>query len=316
MNTLPMKEKFLVAVLIILNIQVLCSQTKLDTVVAKTGDGIFSMLRSAGIPPVKYYVDFLELNKEQIKGASELIVGKKYILPYAPDSFKNMGTLIDMFTKEELPIFNIELGQMKQKDSTLKNTVYYIIYDWSEIDTQEGKTVDDLMGDLANELLIRGSKVYLIPKIRAPLMNVGDEENMENSITELGDFTSVINKKYLKHKGSYQRVLVINGNREIKSGISVQLQHYAKSLDGKKLAENFRKIFKQRSKKIVKPNQGISSFKDDTNIYLAKNSIPSITQIYLKADSNAIQLRYSKSMLPRLLTQGILKDYSAVKASK
>ena len=292
------------------------AQNTSNVVIAQQGDGIFSILRSAGIPPVKYYVDFLELNKDQIKGASELAVGKKYILPYAPDSFKNMGVLVDMYAKEELPIFKTELAQMKLKDSTLKNTVYYIIYDSSKIKNKGEKSADGIMGQLANDLMIRGSRVYLMPKMQMLETNVSEEENTQQSIAELGNFTSVVNKKYLKHKGSYQRVLVISGNEEIENGISAMLQHYEKSEEGQKLAENLRKTFKKSSRKIVKSTQGISIFKDDINVYMAKNIIPSVTTIYLKANSDAIQLSYSKSILAKLLTQGIIKDYSSLKASK
>ncbi|UWX54582.1 hypothetical protein NYZ99_17135 [Maribacter litopenaei] len=59
-------------------------QTSPNTIVAKTGDGIFSVLRKSGIHPIKYYEQFLVLNGDNIKNGSELIVGKEYMLPRCP----------------------------------------------------------------------------------------------------------------------------------------------------------------------------------------------------------------------------------------
>ena len=56
------------------------SQDSLQAVVAKNGDGIFSMLRNEGIDIVKYYSQFLDLNQDKIKNGSHLIIGEEYII--------------------------------------------------------------------------------------------------------------------------------------------------------------------------------------------------------------------------------------------
>ena len=40
------------------------------TVIAESGDGIYSILRKQGVDPVKYYQAFIELNEENIKDGS------------------------------------------------------------------------------------------------------------------------------------------------------------------------------------------------------------------------------------------------------
>src|SRR5690606_41954597 len=64
------------------------------TVVAKAGDGIFSLLRKEGLDPVKHYGEFLELNAGMLHGGSFLKVGEDYRIPKSGDAFKNTGVVV------------------------------------------------------------------------------------------------------------------------------------------------------------------------------------------------------------------------------
>jgi len=306
--TIDMKSRSLLFLFILCSFPTLFSQAKLDTVVAKTGDGIFSILRNSGIHPVKYYVNFLDLNKDQIKGASELVEGRKYILPFAPDSFKNMGVLIDVDEAAEAPIFNSELGQLAQKDSTLKNAVYYLIYPNITTEAAEGETLDDFTNALSKDLLERGARVYVLKKNK--MHSAKNEVNFENDIVEFGEFASIVNKKYLKHNGSYQRVLIIRDSEKNTKGISIAMHHYDKSEEGQKLAASFRDIFKNNARGKTNDNQGIAPFTDELSLYLAKNLLPSVTIMNINGDANGILVRSKKSSLPELITKGILQDHA------
>ncbi len=288
----------------------LFSQVKLDTVVAQKGDGIFSILRKSGIHPVKYYVDFLDLNKDAIKGASELLVGRKYILPYASDSFKNMGTYIQMDDAEEAPLFDADLVKMKQKDSTLKNTVYYLVYSDTKTEDNSLKALDGFAAKLSKDLMERGARVYVLQKSITTLDKKNEEGDAENAIANLGELTGIVNKKYLKHNGSYQRFLMIRDVRKDKKGISITMQHYDKSADGLRLAESFRDIFKKNAIGRIKTDQGISPFTDELNVYLAKNLLPSVTIMHINEEPDGITVRSGKSKLSELITKGILQDHA------
>ncbi|CAN0601208.1 unnamed protein product, partial [Ectocarpus sp. 12 AP-2014] len=220
-----MKMRLLLFLVILCSYSTLFGQVALDTVVAQKGDGIFSILRKSGIHPVNYYVDFLELNKDAIKGASELVVGRKYILPYAPDSFKNMGTLIHVDENEEMPLFDTELAGMKQRDSTLKNTVYHLLHPTTGLKGVQNNSLDEFILNLSKDLMERGARVYVLEK-NSMIFSVDTTANeVERAIAAFGELTSIVNKKYLKHNGSYQRVLMIRDVNRNKKGLSMAMHH-------------------------------------------------------------------------------------------
>lgn len=305
-----MKIKFFIILFLLCSYSTLFSQIKLDTVVAEQGDGIFSILRRSGINPLKYYSDFLSLNKDQIKGSSELAIGIQYILPHAPDSFKNMGTFINVDKNMETPLFDVELGKLKQRDSSLKNTVYYLIYPSTRTLDEMSKSFNNFNMKLSKDLIERGARVYVLQKQNIHFSTNIKELDSKNNILNFGELTSIINKKYLKHKGSYQRVLFVRDSIVNKKTISITMHHYVKSLDGQKLADSFREIFKQNSIGRVKTNQGITTFKDKSSVYLAKNLLPSLTIMDINGKYDGINVRSEKYSLPQLITKGILQDHA------
>jgi N-acetylmuramoyl-L-alanine amidase len=307
---ISMKIKPLFLFIILCSCTALFSQTKLDTVVAQKGDGIFSILRKSGIHPVKYYVDFLDLNKDSIKGASELMVGRKYVLPNAPDSFKNMGTFIHVDEVGEVPLFDADLLKMKQRDSTLKNTVYYLIQTDNKTEDNQVQTQNEFTAKLSKDLMERGARVYVLQKSITTLDNNNEEGDAENAIADFGELTSIVNKKYLMHNGSYQRLLMIRDAKSNKKEISITMHHYDKNADGLRLAESFRDIFKKNAIGIIKTNQGIFPFTDQLSVYLAKNLLPSVTIMDINGSQEGISLRSGKFTLSELITKGILQDHT------
>jgi len=137
-----------------------------------------------------------------------------------------------------------------------------------------------------------------------------EEGGTENAIADFGELTSIVNKKYLKHKGSYQRLLMIREMNRNKKGISITMHHYDKSADGLRLAESFRDIFKKNAIGKIKTDQGISPFTDELSIYLAKNLLPSVTIMDINGEQDGISVRSGKSALPQLITKGILQDHA------
>ncbi|MFD0798825.1 hypothetical protein ACFQZJ_15245 [Maribacter chungangensis] len=314
-----MKMNPLFFLIILCSYSITFGQEQLDTVVAQKGDGIFSILRKSGIHPVNYYVNFLELNKDAIKGASELVVGRKYILPDAPDSFKRMGTLIRVDENEEIPLFDTDLATMKKRDSTLNKTVYYLLY--TSVDAQGNqdkmdKPLDDFTLNLSKDLMERGARVYVLEKGNIPLPKDSTTEEIENTIADFGELTSIVNKRYLKHNGAYQRVLMIRDLKQRKKGVSIAMHHYDKSADGHGLAVAFRELFKKNALGKVKADQGISPFIDAPNVYLAKNLLPSLTIMDINGEPNGIPIRSAKSSLPQLVAKGILQDHAATNSAE
>ncbi|MGB3149664.1 MAG: hypothetical protein WBB27_03290 [Maribacter sp.] len=288
------------------------SQDSSVTIIAEKGDGIFSILRKTGINPSKYYGDFLDLNEKNIRNGSELIIGKTYFLPEAPDSFKNMGTQISVDSFKEKPIFNRELSRMKLKDTTLKNTVYYIMYSNNLIDKKGNGNSPNFVVQLASDLLIRGARVYVLDKesIEAQSAPELDAEVPQNS--ELGPYVGIVNKKYLMNKGSYQRLLFIQEKQSDTKDFTISIHHNDENKEGEKLANSLQDIFRKNwvSRTVVENN--ISPFKDDMTIYLSKNILPSVTTIdfNLNPSKDDAKMKSVKTDLAEMITGGILQDYS------
>ncbi|MGB5499244.1 MAG: hypothetical protein WBM77_09980 [Maribacter sp.] len=279
------------------------SQDPLQTVVAKNGDGIFSMLRNEGINIVKYYAEFLELNQDKIQNGSHLIVGEEYVIPDAPDSFKRRGTKIVMPEAKEAPIFEGELASLRIKDSTLEHAVFYVLTNRGKA-VEEGakKSKDGIAVRMARKLLESSAKVYLLNS--SPIDSL-----------DLIDFVSVINKKYLKHNGDYQRLLVINtDDMSTKSKTDVAVYHYAESKEGKEFADNILKVFGKNTIKYKSLNEYSEVFIDTDRIAFAKNILPTITFIDMGAKSTnnekTLKVTTNKKYITDLITSGILSDYS------
>jgi len=309
-----MKVKSILVFLSLFAFSILSSQVRMDTVIAINGDGIFSLLRKSGINPVKYYEGFYKLNEKDIRNGSELIVGKKYLLPEAPDSFKNMGVRIAVDENKEKAIFDKELPKFALKDSTLKNTVYYLMYS----NNLKGKDISESSNNfiirLAKELLIRSAKVYILEDDSEEngLKIDGEYKNFQKS--ELGKYTGIINKKYLMNSGNYQRLIVLQEFNKSNKNYALTVQHHSPSKEGQMLAGSLQDIFRKNAVRRTTTKKGISSFEDETSIYLAKNVLPTVTTISLdsgkKALENGIEVKPGRTYLAKMITNGILNDYS------
>lgn len=298
-------------------------QDSLETTVAKSGDGIFSLLRKHGINPASYYAEFLALNQENIKNGSELYIGREYLLPDAPDSFKNMGRLIKVPENTESSIFEKELAKLNSKSNTLKNAVYYLI---SENDGENNMFIEDITMNLAKELLVNGARVYIIKQSQD-----GSEEDHTSSdmeaqtetdhkesqlLANAQNYVDVINKRYLRHSKKYQRILVVRSNGSTSSrNLDVSIFHHDKSEEGQKFAENIQSVFRDNGIKSRSVENLADVFEDKNNLFLATNTLVPITIVEMgdfKSNQNQkkISVRSDKQALAKWLTNGLFKDYA------
>ena len=287
------------------------AQESSNTIVAKTGDGIFSVLRKSGIHPIKYYEHFLKLNADNIKNGSELIVGKEYILPDAPDSFKRTGVRIDTGEDVEAPIFNeTELSLMKQKDTTLLNTVYYFVHSGG---TESKKRFDALTRQLANDLMVKGARVYLLEdsKITA---TASDSLPLAAKKEMYGNYSSAINKKYLRNKGAYQRVILWEDAFGKGENTVVSISHGANSKEGRQFASVLANVLQKNTSAPIKGKNEPNPFKDNASMYFANNLVPPLVILNFidgsKPLMNGFNLKSEKKPLVGLLNDSILEDYS------
>ena len=291
------------------------SQNSNHTVIAKNGDGIFSVLRSSGINPVKYYADFLDLNEKNIRNGSELIVGTTYFLPDAPDSFKNMGTKVNVVKSEEQSIFDSALGKMRLKDSTLNHSVYHLMYAKELGQTDNMKSTPEFMVQLASDLVVRGARVYIYEQENSQNLEEMEGDSVALKKQEFGTFVSAINKKYLMNNGSYQRMILVQEKPNSKGISNLSVHHFNTSAEGEKLAGSLHEIFKKNWKGKVVIDEDVTPLHDDATIYFANNLLPSFITVDLnfndsKKKEGKAKEKSIKTDLANLITSGILKDYS------
>ncbi|WP_421801851.1 hypothetical protein [Flagellimonas sp.] len=278
------------------------------TVVAEQGDGIFSLLRKQGLDPVKHYGEFLELNSDKIKEGSALKLGEHYKIPYADDSFRKTGVIVEAEKEVEQPIFDKELAQMSLKSEKLKDAVYYLI---TEKGTEEDENfVKDISEQLAAGLMVHGAKVYLMEE-NSSLDKIADSVSTDNP---MGDYIRVINKRYLQHMGKYQRVLIIRG--EYVSGgrnMDVAIYHYNKSTQGQRFAQSIQNVFQENSVSNKTFEEASLIFEDQNSLYLAKNILPAISLLTMepatKESDHKIPIKTNKKEFANLISNGILNDY-------
>ena len=283
------------------------AQDSLETVVAKEGDGIISVLRQNGMEVNKYYADFYELNKENIWNGSKLKLGKTYFLPYAPDSFKRMGRMVQLTESGEIPLFKDQMATLRKKDSSLKNTVYYLLTDSfgapdSTRSSRNFENENEVVMKMAGQLLQRGSKVFAF------------ENSIDNSIP-LPEYVEAVNRRYLKNSGAYQRLIVLRINEsEPSSETIVSIYHHEKRKDGKEMAKSLANIFKKHEVLQKSKEAQTSEFANEANLYLAKNVLPITTFIEIgspKIVEDVEPEKYTdKKDLAELITTGIMLDYS------
>jgi len=283
-------------------------ETEYYNVVAEQGDGIFSLLRKQGLDPAKHYGEFLELNSDKIKKGNALKLGEEYKVPYADDSFKNKGVVVEAVEDAEAPIFDKELGKMSLKSDRLKDAVYYLIAENSS--QTDGNFVKDVAQRIAAELMVNGAQVYVMGD------EVMDDSDANKKVNEnvMGDYVKVINKRYIQNTGKYQRVLFIRAeNITSSSNLDVAVYHYNKSTQGQRFAENLQNVFKENSISSKSSDEASLVFEDRNSLFLAKNILPAISLLTIESSTKSsvskISLKPNKKEFADLISNGIINDY-------
>ncbi|MCR9226193.1 MAG: N-acetylmuramoyl-L-alanine amidase [Flavobacteriaceae bacterium] len=283
-------------------------ETTFYNVVAEQGDGIFSLLRKQGLDPAKHYGTFLELNSDKITEGTSLKLGEEYKIPYADDSFKKTGVLVETVKDAEAPIFDKELGQMSLKSDKLKDAVYYLIVENSS-ETDEN-FVKDVVQRIAGELMVNGAQVYMMGKKTSSIF-----ETDKGSTKDIrGDYVQVINKRYIQNAGKYQRVLFIRaGEVSGTDNMGVAVYHYNKSAQGQRFADNIQNVFKEHNVSSTNIDEASLIFEDENSLYLARNILPAISLLTIEKTANTtkskISLKPDKKEFADLISNGIINDY-------
>ena len=289
--------------------QFVASQEDNKTFIAKKGDGIISILRREGLDVNTFYQEFLDLNEGLITNGSLLKLGVRYKIPTGDNSFSNMGRKISLSSDVESPIFDTKKTRLRKKDTLLRNTVYYLLFDKFDAENlnqlkNTSQTRNEIALAMAAALLEQGARVFLF-------------EYSTDKTVKLGDYAAAINKRYLKYQKEYQRLLVLDIDSDNYSETAmVSIEHNQKSKEGKRFANSIEQIFKAQKMKVSGQHKKDASFVDKTNVYLANNVLPAMTFIKIegqnKISANKELENKNKAKFVDLITTGIQTDYSNI----
>ena len=302
------------------------AQVDYAMVEAQQGDGIFSILRKQGLNPGKYYGEFLELNQDKLAKGSNLQLGVEYKVPLAEDSYKQ--TVVKVQAKDSLdqPLFDQELAEINPVSNKLSEAVIYLIAgnDLQNASDSIRNLSDQITQRLAKELMIHGAQVYVIQsdKNAAPdpaHINVLPEEKIEDpmaSFAQMQEYVDLVNKRYVKHWGKYQRLIITRVEEVVeRPSWEVSIFHQENNGDSKQIAENLQSLFRDQSAKSQSISRYTEVFKHHNNLYLAKNSLPAVTLIDIgKRETpeliDRISVKRDYLELSTIIAEGVMQDYA------
>jgi N-acetylmuramoyl-L-alanine amidase len=320
----------------------LSAQEKIS-IKAKSGDGIYSVLKQNGYSPAEYLDQFIELNKAKLGKNNTLIAGREYILPPKPDSVKEPEATVQNIESTPTQIINEIFGpkyrEITQKSKELSGAVYYLMSghggpDPGAIGTLNGHKLceDEYAYDvtlrLARNLIECGATVYMI--IRDPNDGIRDEQYLTpdkdevcfpsseiplSQLARLRQSTNAVNDLYRKNKGKFQRLVVIHvDSRSIRENIDVFFYHDKASNTGKKLATTLMQTFEQKYA-MHQPNRGYNGSVSERNLYVIKNSFPPSVFIELgninhHRDQQRFIISDNRQAVANWLRDGLIADFS------
>ncbi len=316
-----------------------------DTVIAQSGEGIFALLRRTDRNPSDFLPDFIELNRDRLGNDSSLVLGKPYLLPPYPAHETEAETSAPAIEKPEAgiasisePLFGDNYSSIQPVDQRLKGSVYYLVAGHSgpdpgaigkygPYDLSEDEYAYDVTLRLARRLMEHGATVYMIVQDKndgirdKPILEM-DEDEVHfpdkvipyNQRARLKDRVSAINDLYVRHKGSYQRMLAIHiDSRSQSENIDVFFYHHANSSNGLKLASHIHDTFTWKYQK-HQPNRAYyGSVKPRSSLYVIKYSYPPTVFIELgniknEKDQRRFVIPDNRQALANWICQGILED--------
>lgn len=312
---------------------------------AQKGDGVYSLLKRHGVPASEFK-GFVTLNKEKLGKNNELIVGRSYKLPVSGDEAVVVGQNVE--PKEVAgnsngktvvhKMFGPKYEKVTIADNQLSGAVYYLQSGHGGPDPGavgklnnhilcEDEYAYDVTLRLARNLIEHGATVYMIT--RDPNDGIRDESYLKpdkdevcypnlkipaKQISRLHQRKEAVNNLYMKHKGSFQRQVVIHvDSRSRGENIDVFFYCDQRSNTGKKLASNLMETFDSKYRQ-HQPGRGYNGSISDRNLYVIKYSYPPAVFIELGninhvRDQKRFIINDNRQALANWLCDGLIKDF-------
>jgi len=307
---------------------ILFSQNTNKRVIAKSGDGIHTLLKRYQLDNPKMYNAFIELNKNKLGKRNYLIKGQYYLLPEE-----------NRKTYRYFDIFGEDYKKVEIIDQKLKGAVFYIVAGHGGPDPgaqgkRNGHTLSedeyayDISLRLVRELISHSATAYMITRdendgIRDDLYlsNDKDETVWKNqkiprgTNKKLRQRARAVNHLYEKNKGKYQRMIVIHIDSRYKDQrVDIYGYHSSKSKRGLKFTQNLINTLEKKYEQ-VQWGRGFSGIaKSRDKLYMIKYTQPVTCFLELgNIQNNADQVRFIKyqnrATIAKWLAEGCILDY-------
>ena len=310
-----------------------------QTTKAEKGEGIYSLLKRVGLSPSDYLTAFIDLNKDNLGKDNSLYAGQTYKIPNG-ETMTSSQPSPSTSTGEEViyPIFGKDYEKVTTIDHTLDGAVYYLVGGHGGPDPGamgrygnhvlcEDEYAYDVVLRLGRNLIQHGALVYMITRddndgIRDEKFLAPDKDETcypnlpipTNQVKRLHQRKDAINKLYMEHKGSFQRLVILHVDSRSKGeNIDVFFYHDKRSKTGKKLAYNLHQTFKQEYSE-NQPNRGYHGSVSERNLYVLKYSYTpavfiEIGNINHYRDQQRLILSNNRQALANWLCEGLIKDF-------
>ena len=135
-----------------------------------------------------------------------------------------------------------------------------------------------------------------------------------SQLARLRERTKAVNRLYMKHKGHFQRMVVIHvDSRNKKENIDVFFYHDKRSTSGEQLANTLRQTFDEKYAE-HQPNRGYTGDVSSRNLYVIKNSYPTAVFIEMgninhRRDQQRLIIPDNRQALANWLCDGLIRDF-------
>lgn len=306
---------------------ILCfsQHSKPQTIIAEQGDGIYSLLRRAGIDPGPNVSAFKELNSDLLQGSDVLTVGVAYQIPPSDSIVQTNLKSKSNNTNTKAKAKEFDLTKVTASSTSLSNAKIYLLVGLNKNEKLLSTFPwfsQNIVENLSNHLMKEGAEVSLVGFLdnsqaevfRAKDMADFRDERALSNRNQLGDFIETISSEYIKNKGKYQRLVILRFEEisSLSQSLGVQVYGYGGKKKSLGLAE-----YVVQSMAASTPQQSdpeIRTFENKMNVYLSRNiPVPTImvdifdgTQLML---GNRTLVAPSEKEIAHLVFQGLAKDY-------
>lgn len=316
----------------------------------RSGEGISAFLQRNKRPGKAYYLEFLELNKKQLRGKQELRLGVKYLLlplksktETAANSSTSSASAAGSGKTIHEPLFGKELAKVRVTGNRLKGACFYVVSGHGgpdpgaigkigNVELHEDEYAYDVALRLARNLMEEGAKVYII--IQDAKDGIRDDRYLNNSKREtcMGDAIPLnqvarlrqrcikINELYRKDRKNYtycRSIFLHVDSRSKRHQTDVFFYHAPNSANSKRLATTMKNTFESKYDK-HQPNRGFTGTVGPRNLYVLANSTPAgvfveLGNIQNTFDQRRFVISSNRQALAKWMMEGFITDYKKSK---